>query len=78
MTHQERFQLNEREQRVFGGLITGSSKKAIAVELNISQALVSLAVRSMNRKLGISTLVELGAHAQREGFIVAGGRGAQR
>jgi DNA-binding NarL/FixJ family response regulator len=78
MTHQERFRLTEREQRIFGALITGSRKGAVARELGISPSLLTYGMRALFRKLGISSLVELGAHAQREGFIVTGGQGSQR
>jgi DNA-binding NarL/FixJ family response regulator len=70
--------LEARDEAVLRLLLGGRGKKSIALELQISQSLVTYSVRRTFTRVGVENLVQLGAWAQREGLLaVPAGAGAR-
>jgi len=61
--------LTQREEQVLGGLVKGFIKKEIGDQLHISTHTVDMHLRSIYRKLHVSTQTEAVAKALRQGLV---------
>jgi DNA-binding NarL/FixJ family response regulator len=61
--------LTQREEQVLGGLVKGFIKKEIGEQLHISTHTVDMHLRSIYRKLHVSTQTEAVAKALRQGLV---------
>lgn len=61
--------LTQREEQVLGGLVKGFIKKEIGGQLHISTHTVDMHLRSICRKLHVSTQTEAVAKALRQGLV---------